>query len=186
MRKLFFLLTVCFLGAGISGCGSSDLSLLNEVKRFEPEWMDLSEQVISLNNLLRRAEATSESFADHAMSRLRTANRGSELTKRFQSLTDERNKISSQFEEKRETFETTVYKFNEWQNDLMQDKLKEKKATETFKSYQETYLEIQKGVEETEKEVIKNVEAYNRLVREIADVIKSQKGEEYLVDPDTR
>ena len=54
MKSGYIFLPIIILAVLItSGCGSVDLSLINQVKRFEPEWMNLSETVSFVDRNLR-------------------------------------------------------------------------------------------------------------------------------------
>lgn len=187
MRKQLLLLSLAVVALLWSGCGSTDLSLLNEVKRFEPEWMDLSEQVTDISRLLRKTETTYEEFVAFASPRVGSpeADEATELSRAladYRGLIKERDALSERFEETRKRFEEAVQAFNRWQNALMRDELKAKKAQAEFERYQQTYAQLSEEMATLEHDLGDNVESANSLVRQICRGLNSLREDEYLID----
>jgi len=122
MRAYQFLLIVALLGWSLTGCNSTDLSLLNEVKRFEPEWMDLSEKVTSMKELFSETETTYSAFMAYVSPYLSDPDRNQRnglatAKSRYQNLMEERDELEKSFADPRKRFEEKVREFNQWQND---------------------------------------------------------------------
>jgi chromosome segregation ATPase len=187
MRKYAVFLIVATMGWFLTGCGSTDLALLNEVKRFEPEWMDLSEKVTDLSRLIRKTDNAYESFRIFASPRLgdADANERNGLDNpmaRYRNLIKERDELAEDFSEKRERFEKAVQDFNQWQNALMRDELDEEEANKTFETFRETHATLEAEITQVEAKVTKNVEASNTMVRTVCRAIGSLREDEYIVD----
>lgn len=187
MRAYQFLLIVALLGWSLSGCNSTDLSLLNEVKRFEPEWMDLSKKVTTMKELFTETEVTYKAFFKYASPYLSDPDRNQRnglatAKSRYTNLIEERDKLEQSFEEPQERFETVVREFNQWQNDLMQDKLKEDKAYAEFHAYQESFRTLNQEITEIEDKLLRNIEQSNSLVRTITRSYEDLWGNNYIID----
>lgn len=187
MRAYQFLLIVALLGWSLTGCNSTDLSLLNEVKRFEPEWMDLSEKVTSMKELFSETETTYSAFMAYVSPYLSDPDRNQRnglatAKSRYQNLMEERDELEKSFADPRKRFEEKVREFNQWQNDLMRDKLKEGEAYEQFNAYQDTYRGLEKEINEIENKLLENIEKSNSLVRSITRSRDDLWGNDYLID----
>lgn len=187
MRTYLSLLIVALLGWSLSGCQSTDLSLLNEVKRFEPEWMDLSEKVTTIKELFTETKVTYEAFFKYASPYLNDPDQNQRnglatAKSRYTNLIEERDKLEKSFEDPQKRFEEAVREFNQWQNDLMQDNLKEDKAYEQFRAYQETFRGLNQEITAIEDKLLRNIEQSNSLVRTITRSYDDLWGNEYLID----
>lgn len=168
------LLILVFL---LSGCGSVDLSLINEVKRFEPEWMNLSETVVfierNLNVTMRRYEKDLnevEPFIKNPKSNERNNLFG--LRSQYQNVMQKRDEIKGNFETQKEDFVATVSEFNEWVNKLMKNKLSEDEAYASFRSYREKHNTLKTGMRELETELIKNIQEHNSILKQITNKLR--------------
>ena len=129
-----FLLFVSLL---LSSCGSSDVSLLNDVKRFEPEWVDLSEQVTGMDQALSRTERAYEAFFKWASPQLNNPERNQRTglysaRSQYTNIMEERDAIASEFASQKKAFVDAVENFNLWQNQLMKGDLEELTAGNDF------------------------------------------------------
>ena len=159
-----------------SGCDSTDLSLLNQVKRFEPEWMKLSEKVMYIDRNLhitqRRYqedfEAINPYLSDPNFDE-RTQLYG--LRSQYRNLMTDRDELQEKFEATRKEFVSSVESFNDWQNQLMQGKLETAAAREKLAAYQRKYEELYEEIDKQQSEVIANIETHNRILRQIASAL---------------
>ena len=125
MKSGYIFLPIIILAVLItSGCGSVDLSLINQVKRFEPEWMNLSETVSFVDRNLRithqRYDADFKEidpFISDPNSNERNSLFG--LRSQYMNMVKDRDKLQETFDLQKDEFIQTVAEFNEWQNKLM-------------------------------------------------------------------
>ncbi|MEM9983502.1 MAG: hypothetical protein AAF804_00270, partial [Bacteroidota bacterium] len=178
------------LGAALmwTGCGSTDLSLLNSVKRFEPEWMDLSEKVTEMEDLLRRTHLRYESFLEFAGPQLNNpeANRRYDLSSarsQYRNIISERDRIEQEFGQQKEEFIKAVSEFNQWQNKLMQDKKSGETAQSEFGDYQTRYRGLAESIGKLDADLTRNIEESNSMVRKVCNALGSARRDRYLIDP---
>lgn len=178
MRQLqigFFLLILwAILG---TGCESVDLSLVNQVKRFEPEWMNLSEKVTYIDRNLgithRRYdsdfEETSRYISDPAMNE-RTQLYG--LRSQYKNMVSERDAIEARFDIQKKKFVETVNEFNRWQNALMKRKLEQGNVKTKFVEFKQTHSELRTEMDEIQTDLIRNIEEHNSILKRITSALK--------------
>lgn len=177
MRKVAFLISLFTCLMLVSACGPSDLSLINEVKRFEPEWMNLSEKVSFINQHLRITHRRYEQDLNEVnpfISDPGMAERSNLLGMRsaYKNMMTERDELETRFQEQRQLFIQTVEDFNNWQTKLMKDKLSESEASQGFADFQAQHDALSAEMAEIEKEVVKNIEKHNSLLRRITSALK--------------
>ncbi|MEL6673640.1 MAG: hypothetical protein AAFR61_15655 [Bacteroidota bacterium] len=167
------LLTVLLLGPS---CGSIDLSLINEVKRFEPEWMNLSETVTYLKRNLNLTErrypedySDAKPFLSDASANRRSSLYG--LSSKYQNLMSERDQMHADFRIQLVEFDKQVAAFNEWVNKLMKNKLGQEEASSAFVEYKRSFRELKKAMEDLQTALILNIESHNDVMRQIAAAI---------------
>lgn len=168
---LFVILFAC------TSCGDKDLSLINEVKRFDPEWMNLSEQVSGIDRLLRITDRRYEQdlnevdpFISDPASNERSNLFG--LKSQYRNMMADRDKIKESFEEQKQQFVTTVHDFNEWQNDLMKNKVDLGTARTTLEDFQKQHEAIKAEISKSEKAVEDNIQTHNSIMRRITSRLK--------------
>ena len=177
MRRIGFLIGLfAFLLVGTS-CGPSDLSLINEVKRFEPEWMNLSEKVSFINQHLRITHRRYEQDlkeVDPFITDPGIAERSNLMGMRsaYKNMMTERDELQTQFEESRQSFIDTVEEFNEWQTRLMKNKIDQSDAIKGLEDFKQKHQAIHEEMNEIERSVVKNIETHNALLRRITSALK--------------
>lgn len=161
----------------LTSCGEKDLSLINEVKRFDPEWMNLSEQVSGIDRLLRITDRRYEQdlnevdpFISDPKSNERSNLFGAKS--RYKNMMAERDEIRTKFEGNKEKFVETVHRFNAWQNELMKNKVDLSTARTTFDAFQKEYAALKEEISKTEGEVEDNIRSHNSIMRQITTSLK--------------
>ena len=172
--KAFMLSALMLIG---SSCGPSDLSLINEVKRFEPEWMNLSEKVSFINQHLRLTqrryakdlEEVDPFIKDPGISE---RNNLMGLRSQYRNLMAERDEVQTEFDEQQANFIETVERFNEWQTKLMKNKLGDAEAHEAFQQFQQDHENLKASMAEIESKLLDNIELHNSILRRITSALK--------------
>ena len=161
----------------LTGCGSVDLSLINEVKRFEPEWMNLSETVTFIErnlNLTQRRYAKDlkeiEPFIKNPQSNQRNDLYG--LRSQYENMMEKRDELQSSFDTQKGEFVTTVSDFNAWVNDLMKNKLGEDEAYTSFRDYRQKHEEMKTEMRDLQNNLIKNIQEHNAILKRITGKLK--------------
>lgn len=170
-----------------SGCGDANLSLLNSVKRFEPEWMDLSEKVTVMEDLLRHTHLRYGEFLDFAGPQLNDPglNRRYDLgsaRSQYRNIISERDRIEKEFETQKQAFVEAVSEFNRWQNRLMQGKEEGAEAQEAYETYRARYQSLSESIIKLETDLLRNVEESNSMVRRICNALGSARRDRFLID----
>jgi chromosome segregation ATPase len=160
-----------------SSCGPSDLSLINQVKRFEPEWMNLSEKVSFINQYLRLTERRYPKDLEEVDPFIKDPgiserNNLMGLRSQYRNLMTERDEIQAEFDERQATFIETVERFNEWQTKLMKSKLNESEAPQSFQQFQQDYASLKQAMSESESKLLDNIELHNSILRQITSALK--------------
>jgi len=157
----------------LNGCGSADLSLINEVKRFEPEWMNLSEKVTFMDRYLRITEQRyQEDLSEVSPMISGTSSEAYQLKNQYKSMMEERDAIAGDFKDKKKDFTDAVSEFNVWQNKLMKDKLAIEKAKVQFETYQQRHAQLTQSITTIQDRLIKNIEEHNSLMRRMSRTLK--------------
>jgi predicted RNase H-like nuclease (RuvC/YqgF family) len=162
MKHLRWIFPVLLL---LSGCGGSDIALLNEVKRFEPEWLDLSETVSYIDRNLRIA---GPKYKDHfrELDRHLAADGGS-LRSEFRTLMKDQEQIQADFSELKGRFLEQLQAFNKWENKLSQGKIDEGLAKGDFIIMKREYQQLSQDAQKLYKRLNQNVEQHNALAKRI-------------------
>ncbi len=170
MKKAFSAIFLLLGLAFVSGCGSTDITLLNEVKRFEPEWTRLSSTVTTTKaNLL-----LTEQYDQHLKELdpyLSTAGDLGNLRSQYRNMMVERDSLSSRFARELALFEEEVTTFNDWVSDLMQDKVDEDNAQVQFDQYQRKYQALSEVMDDLYSRVVKNIDLHNSLTRRMSAAV---------------
>lgn len=172
ITRVFPLLLLALTAA----CGSSDITLLNEVKRFEPEWTRLSATVTDIKANLRLTEGRyAEDLKDIKpyLADLRTGPRSelADMRSRYSNMMTERDSIQQKFQRELARFEEEVYGFNLWVNDLMRDKVDPNMARDKFDLYQRRYYALEEVMNDLYQRLIANIEEHNALMRRMAAAV---------------
>lgn len=160
----------------LMGCGSSDLSLINDAKRFEPEWMSLSEKVSFIDRYLRVTErrypldlGEVEPYINKSANNERS--RMYSLKSQYDNMRDERDEIAKTFKGQKQDFVQTVKDFNEWHNKLMRNDLDEEAAREELTSFMNQHRDLKNAISQTEADLTKNIELHNSLLRRMTTTL---------------
>ena len=174
MKRILLLLTLSLPLAGLllPGCGSDDLSLINEVKRFDPEWMSLSSKVSFIDRYLRiTARRYQEDFeeVDPYISDPATTERSNlyGLRSEYRNMMQERDQLETQFDQTKTDFVTAVEYFNDWQTDLMKGRLDEDEARLAFREIQAGHDSLATRISGLQDDLIRNIEQHNALMNRI-------------------
>lgn len=170
-----------------AGCGSTDLSLLNSVKRFEPEWMDLSEKVTDMEELLRNTHLRYSDFLDFAGPNLNDPDRNQRYDlgsarSQYRNIISERDRIEEEFQAQRTSFVEAVSEFNKWQNELMQGKIEGEEARAAFVDFQARYRSLSESITKLETDLLNNVQESNSMVRRVCNALNSARRDRFLID----
>jgi chromosome segregation ATPase len=167
-----------FLGAFLfvsAGCGSLDIAFINEVKTFEPRWMDMSEKVSFVERNLTAAE---NRYARDLEEIEAAAEKKAELTadyyslkSQYQEMLSRRDLIRNRFEVQKEQFTGAAYAFNAWQVKLMKKKIDEEQAREDLEQFKAQYSEILLEIDKIQGEVITNVQEHNAILRKLTQLL---------------
>lgn len=161
----------------LSGCESVDLSLVNQVKRFEPEWMSLSEKVSFIDRNLRITHQRYDKDLEEVnpfISDPGTAERNDlyGMRSQYRNMIAERDAIQKKFDDSKTNFVTSVNEFNEWQNKLMKKRLDQDKARIQLQEYRRTYQALYKEVDDLQNQLMQNINQHNSLLRQITSALK--------------
>ncbi|GAB4410453.1 MAG: hypothetical protein OHK0039_14850 [Bacteroidia bacterium] len=171
MKRLWFIPALLWV-ALLAGCGQDDLSFINEVKRFDPEWMSLSNKVSFLDRYLRLTERRyaqdlqeiNPYLSDPATTE-RTNLQG--MRSQYRNMMEERDQLAAAFVEEKKTFVETVERFNTWQTRLMKNRLDMDEAPADLQAFQQDYRELSESITAMQNKLILNIEQHNALMRRI-------------------
>ena len=142
------------------GCSSQDLALINEVKRFEPQWMDLSEKVTSMQRTLRITELRYPK--DLEVIKAEIGNSGHDnLLSQYRRISRERSEIHERFKTQKESLTQQVVSFNDWETDLMKNRLDEYEARTKFNEFRKGYRDLVREIDEIHSDMVRNIEVRN-------------------------
>ena len=186
LRRCVPLLGLLLLALALAGCESGNLSLLNEVKRFEPEWMNLSERITFIDRNLdlteRRYEADLAALNEQAnQSEVEARSRLSGLRSQYRNMMGERDEIKVTFAELQTRFREQREAFNQWENRLMQGKVEEGEARGTFMLFQQQYDQLMEEADALQAQLIRNIEQHNSLVKQFTRELGVYSN--YTIDP---
>ncbi|RMG65191.1 MAG: hypothetical protein D6722_16160 [Bacteroidetes bacterium] len=178
MKRILLLSTliVSLLGLTLSGCGSDDLSLINEVKRFDPEWMTLSSKVSFIDRYLRitaRRYQADFDEVDPYISDPATTERSNlyGLRSQYRNMMQDRDKLETRFGKTKEAFVSAVESFNDWQTQLMKGRLDEDEARQEFVGIKAGYDSLAVDLNQLQDDLIRNIEQHNALMNRITRAV---------------
>ncbi len=176
MRNLFLSTILIALFTSLVSCGSADLALINQVKRFEPEWTFLAGKVSFIDRNLRathRRYQTNFETVDPYLTntRLMSQYRMPSMRSQFLNIISQRDSIQSAFTEGKDNFLVQLHSFNDWENQLMRGKLGKNEAYQTFGEYKQTVTEMQTEMDEMQDMLIRNIEEHNAILRQLSNAL---------------
>lgn len=161
----------------LGSCAPPDLSLVNQVKRFEPEWGAVSEKVTFMDRNLRlsrrRYPQDLEELKPHILRA--TDARRSELLglqQQYQDMMRERDDIQQRFEAQKSRFLGEINKFNDWENSLSQGLVSRDAANRDFAEFRATHQELKVEFDKLQTELIRNLEKHNTLARRLSTMLE--------------
>ncbi len=163
---LFFLSILLF-----AGCGREDLALVNQIKRLEPQWMELSEKVSFIDRNLGITQRRYVEDLEVINQRMRKTYGGesvSNLRNQYKNVISERDEIKERFEKEKSSFVETVYGFNEWENKVMKNKIDEEEAYQTLATYQDFYTEANSNIDDLFNDLVSNINSHNSILRNLS------------------
>ncbi len=159
----------------MTACGSADLTMLNEVKRFEPEWTRLSTTVIAIKTNLKLTEryASDLKEVDPYLSDLNAVSQSdlADMRSRYRGMMSERDSIAAKFGRELIQFEEEVTGFNNWVNDLMKEKEDKPTTQRRFEQYQRKHQATTEVMDDLYARLVRNIELHNSLMRRIAGAV---------------
>ncbi|MEL6594042.1 MAG: hypothetical protein AAFP02_18285 [Bacteroidota bacterium] len=161
------------LAAILIACGSTDLSLINRVKRFEPEWTNLAEKVSYVDRNLR---ATQRHYLEDleavdpylTNARLMQNARLPSVRSQFLNIISERDSIQQEFDAQKASFLYELNAFNDWKVELMNGDLNEQEARQQLESYQRGLGVMMKKMDGLQDRTIRNIEEHNSILRQVS------------------
>lgn len=170
--RFFFPLGLICVLLVFGSCQSVDLSFVNQVKRFGPQWMVLSEKLSFIERNLSITERRYLKDLESVNGRLRRYQPAESSAvygniNRYRSTIAERDKIKTQFEADKKAFVEKVQAFNAWENKLMKHKLDMDSANQSFETYQEDYQTLFKSIDALQQSTIENIEQHNLILRSL-------------------
>lgn len=168
--RLAWLGIICAL---VVACGSTNLSLINQVKRFEPEWTNLAEKVSYVNRNLRTTQRhyleDFEAVDPYLANTRKMQNaRLSSVRSQLLNLISQRDSLQSQFDEQKANFLYELNTFNEWENDLMNNGSDELEARNQLEAYQKKVSVMMTKMDDLQNQTIRNIEEHNSIFRQIS------------------
>jgi hypothetical protein len=176
MRNLFISLFLLSLLGSMVGCGSTDLALINQVKRFEPEWTRLADKVSYIDRNLRSThrhyQADFEAVNPYLTNtRLMSQYRMPSMRSQFLNVISQRDSIQTRFTEGKEKFLTELHAFNEWENQLMRGRVGKNEAYQQFSAYKEKVAIMQEDMGVLQDMLISNIEEHNSILRQLSGAL---------------
>ena len=163
--SFFGVILILFVGLGW-GCSSQDLAMINEVKRFEPQWMDLSEKVTAMQRTLRITELRYPKDLEIIKSERGNGDTDN-LLSQYRQLSRQRTEIHERFKTQKEALTKQVMAFNEWETDLMKNRLDEYEARKMFNDFRQEYQTLVSEMDAIHGEMIRNIEMRNSVATQL-------------------
>ncbi|MEM6628898.1 MAG: hypothetical protein AAF694_04465 [Bacteroidota bacterium] len=172
LRSIYSILLILALG-----CGSDDIALINKVKRFEPQWMNLSEQVTYIEQKLSitRRRYPKDLEAIEPQMRSVSASRQTEvfgLRSQYRNLMADRENLEKRFAKELERLQKEVEDFNEWVNTLMKGKFDPGVADKRLRDFQKTHSLVKMEMDDIEKSVVKNIQEHNSVMKQLGQQLR--------------
>lgn len=90
----------------------------------------------------------------------------------YRNMMTERDELETRFQEQRQQFISTVESFNEWQTKLMKNKIDQEDAAKGLADFKQQHADLVDEMNDIEREVVKNIETHNSLLRRITSALK--------------
>ncbi len=170
MKRASYLLLFALI---VSACGDANLALINQVKRFEPEWLDLSDKVSFIDRNLRLTGVRYEEHfreLDRYLSGSSSDGGGdlNTLRSEYRTLVSNRDKIQQDFKSFKVRFLDQLTHFNTWENDLSTGDLDDGMARGDFLLLKRDEEKLDQEADKLYKRLIQNIEQHNSLSKRIA------------------
>lgn len=172
-RNLYF----CSLFLLLAACSSLDLAFINEVKRFEPQWMTLSEKAAFIEQKLSitgRRYPRDLALIDERMNHVGGDGQPEAygLRSQYRRVMADREKLADRFETEKKTLTEQVKAFNDWETRLMKGEWGEDKAKRDFEAFKQRQQELQREINDIQSQLIKNIETHNAILRRLAQLLE--------------
>ena len=158
-------------------CGSENIALINKVKRFEPQWMNLSEKATFIEQKLSITRRRYPKDLDTIEPQMRnvSGNRQTSvygLRSQYRNIMVEREKLEKQFVSELEGLEGEVEKFNEWVNRLMKGKFELGLAEKRLSEFESSHQRLKQEMDGIEKALIKNIQEHNSVLKQLGQQLR--------------
>jgi len=157
-------------------CGSPDNVFVNEVKTFEPRWMDLSETVAFIDRNLAVAERNYDTGYQTMKEKAKVG--GANAIAEFNSLRSEfndvigkRDSIRTHYRKQKKAFTEAVMTFHEWENRLLKNRLDAAAAKQDFKAHKKKYRELEQTMEQLRSDITMNIERHNSVIKRMGRLL---------------
>ena len=173
MKYSFYALAFSLLWV-LPACQSStsDLAFVNDVKTFEPKWMDLSE---TLSYIGRNILVTDNRY-NKDLSDIKAATKGAaigdmeDLLRQYRNMTTMQHEIKKRYENQKELFTKSVHAYNDFENKVMKNKLSLDKAKKNFENFKQQYEDLAEDITKSHADIVRNIEEHNALTRKMVQV----------------
>lgn len=171
MYKLLYTLLISVLF--FSACSSVDLSFVNKVKRFEPQWMILSEQMTEIKrnlNITSRRYGEDMEIVSQRISRGEISSSGNvfSMKSQYQKVIDERDEIQKEYDGLYQRFTQKVHDFNSWENMVLNGKVDMGTAEQDFAGFKKDYEQLDKSIDELGEKLTTNIVNHNKILRQLS------------------
>ncbi len=157
-------------------CGSEDIALINEVKRFEPQWMNVSESAAFIQQKLsvtRRRYPKDLEAIEPSIKNITGADQTViySLRSQYRKVMSNREELEQRYQKASQKLEKVVREFNDWETKLMKNKLNTSSAREEFVEYKQTQAELKEEILEIEIGIIRNIQEHNSILRQMVQIL---------------
>lgn len=170
-RVSFWMGILCFFA--FVSCGELDTALVNDVKRLEPEWMTLSEQVSFIDRNLKISERRYQSDLEIIDQRVSLKHISDQVVKDLQSdfreIMVRRDELQQGFDELKKDFTKEVYAFNDWQNLVLKNDVDMEEAEAQLAEFRAIHSTLAVQIHELRDQLLANLTAHNTTLRELSN-----------------
>jgi len=167
---------VLLSGMLFTNCGSEDIALINEVKRFEPQWMNISESAAFIQQKLSVTRRRYPKDLEAIEPSIRNVTGADQtviysLRSQYRKVMSDREELEQRYQKASQKLEEIVREFNTWETKLMKNKLNMNKAREEFTQYKQTHATLKEEILEIESGLIRNIQAHNSILRQMVQIL---------------
>ena len=161
----------------LMACSSMDLAFINEVKRFEPQWMNLSEKSAFIDQKLSITGRRYPKDLELVEAQIQSSNVGDNgnevygLRSQYRKIMGERQKLEERFEAEKKSLTQQVQAFNEWETKLMKNKWDEGFARKRFEEFKKDQQKVQTEIDEIQSLLVRNIRQHNDILSRIAQLL---------------